>query len=192
MVVIDLDAQRFNNLGKNFEGRTIVGVGFDEDILTRAGVAETDVLCAVTDQDSSNLMIAEVGRRLFGVPYVLARLYNPERTNAYLQLGLDYVCGTTLVAEEMYSKIMAARGKFIESLGNYGIMRFALDLTSLDSDTIRVGDLERDHEIRIVAFERKSDHYCSIPTSESYLHQGDTVVACIRDDLLEEFSIYMS
>jgi len=192
VVVIDINAEKFDNLGSSFEGSTLVGEGFDEDTLIEAGVADADVLCAVTDQDSSNLMIAEVGRKLFEVPYVLARLYNPDRTNAYLQLGLDFVCGTTLVAEEMYSKVMAARGKFIEALGHYCIMRFALDLSSFESNSISVSELEKDHEIRIVAFERKSDHYSSIPTRESILYEGDTVIACVRDDLLEEFSTYMS
>ena len=192
VVVVDTNTERFNNLGSSFEGSTLVGVGFDEDVLIEAGVAEADVLCAVTDQDSSNLMIAEVGRKLFEVPYVLARLYNPDRSNAYLQLGLDFVCGTTLVAEEMYSKVMAARGKFVEAIGHYDIMRFALDLSSYEGDSINVSELERDHEVRIVAFERKSDNYSSIPTRDSVLYEGDTVIACIRDDLLEEFSTYMS
>jgi trk system potassium uptake protein TrkA len=192
VVVVDTNAAKFNNLGPSFEGSTLVGVGFDEDVLTEAGVADADVLCAVTDRDNSNLMIAEVGRRLFGVPYVLTRLYNPDRANAYLQLGLDYVCGTTLVAEEMYSKVTAARGKFIEALGDYNIMRFALNLSSVEADNISVGELERDHEIRIVAFERKSDSLSSIPTRESILYAGDTVIACVRDDLLDEFSVYMS
>lgn len=191
VVVIDTNARQFDNLGTTFEGSTLVGVGYDEDVLTAAGVSDADVLCAVTDQDNSNLMIAEVGRKLFEVPYVMTRLYNPDRTNAYLQLGLDFVCGTTLVAEEMYSKVMAARGKFVEAIGNYDIMRFALDLSSIDGESISVADLERDNEIKIVAFERKSDHYSSTTTRDSILYAGDTVVACVRDDLLEEFSAYI-
>lgn len=192
VIVIDNDATKFDSLDPSFEGGTLVGVGFDEDVLDEAGAADADVLCAVTDQDNSNLMIAEVGRKLFEVPYVVTRLYNPDRSNAYLQLGLDYVCGTSLVAEEIFSKVMAARGKFVEALGDYDIMRFALDLSSHESNSISVGELEREHEIRIVAFERKSDSFSSIPTRESILYAGDTVIACVRDDLLEEFSTYMS
>lgn len=192
VIVVDFDAAKLDSLDPSFEGGTLVGVGYDEDVLREAGVVDADVLCAVTNQDNSNLMIAEVGRKLFDVPYVLTRLYNPDRSNAYLQLGLDYVCGTTLVAEEIYSKVMAERGKFIEALGDFDIMRFALDLSSHDAESVSVGELERDHEIRIVAFERKSDAFSSIPTRESILYAGDTVIACIRDDLLEEFSTYMS
>lgn len=192
VVVIDTDPVHFIDLGSSFEGSTLVGVGYDEDVLLEAGVDECDVLCAVTDQDNSNLMIAEVGRKLFEVPYVLTRLYNPDRANAYLQLGLDYVCGTTLVAEEMYSKVMADRGKFVEAIGDYSLMRFALDLSMHEENSITVGELERDHAISIVAFERKEDGSSSIPNEESILYPGDTVIACVRGDLLEEFSEYMS
>jgi trk system potassium uptake protein TrkA len=192
VVVVDADAAAFDNLDLDYEGSTLVGVGYDEDVLIAAGVEECDVLCAVTDRDNSNLMIAEVGRKLFEVPYVVSRLYNPGRANAYLQLGLDYVCGTSLVADEIHSRIVAAQGKFIEALGNYTILRFALDLSSREEDNVSVKDLERPHEIRIVAFERKDDSLSSIPTQESLLYHGDTVIACIRDDLLEEFSVYMS
>jgi trk system potassium uptake protein TrkA len=191
VAVIDMDAGSFASLGRNFEGRTIVGVGFDEDVLIEAGVEECDALVAVTDIDNTNLMISEVGRKLFVVPHVLARLYNPDRENAYLQLGLDYACGTTLVAEEMYSKIVAGHGSHVDTFGNFEVLRFALDLSTDGQESIRVSELERDHEVRIIAFERKSTGQSSIPSEESVLHAGDLVLACVRVDLIDRFKRYM-
>ena len=91
---IDKNADAFANLGRNFNGSTVQGVGFDEDVLIRAGVEECDVLAAVTQLDNTNLMCAEVANHLFGVPHVISRLYNPDHERAYMQLGIDYVCGT--------------------------------------------------------------------------------------------------
>ena len=104
VVVIDNNPKSFNSLGRSFEGQTIVGVGFDEEILLEAGVEDCDVLAAVTDRDNSNLMIAEVARKLFGVPHVLARLYNPEGRQ-HICNGIGLCLRNPLVAEEMYSKI---------------------------------------------------------------------------------------
>ena len=59
-------------------------------------------MAAVTQSDNSNLMVVEVARRLFHVPHVIARLYNPARERAYMQLGLDYVCGTSLVQKRCF------------------------------------------------------------------------------------------
>ena len=37
--VIDRDPQAFRNLGRNFDGLTVRGVGFDEEVLNHAGAA---------------------------------------------------------------------------------------------------------------------------------------------------------
>mgnify|MGYP003370759259 FL=1 len=81
---VDRNADAFANLGRNFNGSTVQGVGFDEDVLIHAGVEECDVLAAVTQFDNANLMCAEVASRLFGVPHVIARLYNPDHERAYM------------------------------------------------------------------------------------------------------------
>jgi trk system potassium uptake protein TrkA len=191
VAIIDVSEESFKSLSRNFEGQTIVGVGFDEDVLIAAGVEECDVLVAATDIDNTNLMISEVGRKLFDVPHVLSRLYNPDRESAYMQLGLDYVCGTTIVAEEMYSKIVAGHGSHIDTFGDFEVLRFSLDLSSQGVETILARDLERDHEIRIIAFERRDTGQSSIPTPESTLHAGDIVLACVRVDRIDHFKHFM-
>ena len=189
---IDRNADAFANLGRNFNGSTIQGVGFDEEVLMRAGVEECDVLAAVTQLDNANLMCAEVASRLYGVPHVIARLYNPDHERAYMQLGIDYVCGTSLVAEDVFSKVVAGHGSHVETFGECEVLRFSLDLSSCENKkTIRVFELERDHEVRIIAFERGDGSASSIPTRESVLYNGDTVLACVRHDLIPYFSRYI-
>ena len=190
--VVDRNPDAFSNLGRNFNGSTVQGVGFDVDVLQRAGVEECDVLAAVTQLDNANLMCAEVASRLFDVPHVIVRLYNPDHERAYMQLGIDYVCGTSLVAEDVFSKVVAGHGAHVDTFGECEVLRFSLDLSSCENKrTIRVSDLERDHEVRIVAFERGDGSASSIPTSESVLYHGDTVLACVRHDLIPLFSRYV-
>lgn len=190
--VVDRNPDAFSNLGRNSNGSTVQGVGFDVDVLQRAGVEECDVLAAVTQLDNANLMCAEVASRLFDVPHVIARLYNPDHERAYMQLGIDYVCGTSLVAEDVFSKVVAGHGAHVDTFGECEVLRFSLDLSSCENKrTIRVSDLERDHEVRIVAFERGDGSASSIPTSESVLYHGDTVLACVRHDLIPLFSRYV-
>ena len=189
--VIDRNADAFANLGRNFNGSTVQGVGFDEDTLLKAGVEDCDVMAAVTQSDNTNLMVAEVGNRLFDVPHVIARLYNPDHERAYMQLGIDYVCGTSLVAEDVFSKIVSGHGSHLDTFGEFEVLRFSLDLTWTDRRTIRVSELERDHDIRIIAFERGDGSASSIPTRESILYNGDSVLACVRHELIESFSKYI-
>lgn len=189
---IDENADAFANLGRNFNGSTVQGVGFDEDVLIRAGVEECDVLAAVTQLDNTNLMCAEVANHLFGVPHVISRLYNPDHERVYMQLGIDYVCGTSLVAEDVFSKIVSGHGSHIDTFGEFEVLRFTLDLSSRDNaKTIRVSELERDHEVRIIAFERADGSASSIPTPDSLLYAGDSILACVRHDVIAPFSRYI-
>ena len=190
--VIDKNVKAFANVGRNFNGSTVQGVGFDEETLVKAGVEDCDVMAAVTQFDNTNLMCAEVGSRLFGVPHVIARLYNPDHERAYMQLGIDYVCGTSLVAEDVFSKIVSGHGSHIDTFGEFEVLRFTLDLSSRDNaKTIRVSELERDHEVRIIAFERADGSASSIPTPDSLLYAGDSILACVRHDVIAQFSRYI-
>ena len=106
--------------------------------------------------------------------------------------SIDYVCGTSLVAEDVFSKIVSGHGAHIETFGEFEVLRFSLDLSWRENQkTIRVSEMERDHEVRIVAFERADGSASSIPTSDSVLYNGDTVLACVHHDLIGAFSKYI-
>ena len=163
--------------------------------MVKAGVDECDVMAAVTQSDNANLMCAEVASRLFGVPRRrIARLYNPAARSApTCSWAIDYVCGTSLVAEDIFSKVVSGHGAHIDTFGEFEVLRFSLDLSwrELDKRTIRVSEMERDHDVRIIAFERGDGSASSIPTRESILYHGDSVLACVRHELIESFSKYI-
>lgn len=182
--VIDKDPSSFSALGRFFNGSVVQGVGFDEDTLMRAGIETADCVCAVTQRDNANLMVAEVAKRLFHVPHVICRLYNPSHERAYEQLGLDYVCGTTLVAEDMFVKVSSGHGFHIGSFGDFEIMKFSLDLRSNNLESIQVSQLERAHDIHVIAFSRTDGRISSIPSSKSILYHGDSILVCMRHSML--------
>ena len=43
-----------------------------------------------------------------------------------MQLGIDYVCGTSLVAEDVFSKIVSGHGSHIDTFGEFEVLRFTL------------------------------------------------------------------
>ena len=189
--VIDRDPRAFASLGRDFNGATFAGVGYDEDVLMKAGIDECDFLAAVTQSDNVNMMVVEIARRLYDVPHAVARLYNTGHERAYLQLGIDYVCGTALVAEEIFSKISSGLGDHITTLGDCEVVQFALDLSQTRSDYIKVSDLESRHKIRVCAFERADGEISSIPTPSSVLYHGDTVLVALRHGMIPEIAKYM-
>lgn len=102
---IDKNSAAFEALGSDFNGVKIQGLGFDVDTLERAGSEDCDVVVACTQSDEVNLMACEVAKRLCGVDRVIARLYNPTRLEVYEELGIEYICGTTLIAKAILKKV---------------------------------------------------------------------------------------
>lgn len=191
VTVIDRDPASFSNLGSDFNGDKLQGVGFDEDVLIEAGIKSCDAVAAVTQLDNTNLMIAEVCDKLYGIDHVVARLHDPTHERAYSLLGIDYSCGTTLVAEEIFAKLQSGHGSHVKSFGSVEIIQFTLDLRRHARQTIRVGELERPHGARIVAFERADGTSTSIPDEGSILYDGDKLLVCIRSEFLGAFQKYM-
>lgn len=186
VVVIDRNEEAFRRLGSTFNGVTIKGLGFDEEVLEEAGLREADAFAAVTDLDNTNLMAAEVARKLFGVKHVVARLYNPVRERTYQQLNLDYVCGTTLVAESLMEKIKAGHGHHLSTVGNVEVIEFKCSNAVSDK---RVRDIEIDRGFRIAAVLRGSSTF--VPKEDTILESGDIVVAAVKDVSFPKVARYM-
>lgn len=114
VVVIDKDAGSFRRLGGTFNGITLEGMAFDEEVLQEAGISQADAFAAVTNEDNTNLMASEVARVVYKVPSVLSRLYNPEKELTYFKLDVDYVCGTTLVTERIHEQLFQSEDSVVQ------------------------------------------------------------------------------
>ena len=111
--VIDRDPAAFARLGSGFNGITVKGIAFDQDVLRLAGIERCDVFAAVTDSDNANLMAAEVAEHIFGVDRTVARLYDPERESTYKQLGIEFVDSTALAVESLNEIVQSKHDRFV-------------------------------------------------------------------------------
>jgi trk system potassium uptake protein TrkA len=109
VVVIDKTQEALKRLGDTFNGLTMVGNGFDLALLKQVGIEKADAFCAVTDGDNTNLISAQVAKKIFRVPKVLARVYDPQRAHIYAALGLDIISGTMLFSAMLRDKIIESR-----------------------------------------------------------------------------------
>src|SRR4029434_6626285 len=88
ITVIDKNAAAFSRLPPGFEARTMVGLGFDREVLEDAGIKEADAFLAVSSGDNSNILSARVARETHHVPKAIARIYDPMRAGIYERLNL--------------------------------------------------------------------------------------------------------
>jgi trk system potassium uptake protein TrkA len=97
--VIDSDESTFEGLSSDFSGFRIAGDATQLAVLRQAKLKDADVFFATTHGDNVNLMVAQVARKLFNVPQVLARVFDPRREEVYNQLGIETICPTSVAAE---------------------------------------------------------------------------------------------
>lgn len=117
VVIIDKNPTAFKRLGPDFNGITISGVGFDPEILKRAGIERADALAAVTNGDNSNIMVSQIAKKIYNVPRVITRIYDPLRADIYKKFGLNTISTTTIVAQIFRSALLKESSKLEFSIG---------------------------------------------------------------------------
>ena len=107
--IIDTDAYSFRRLPAEFGGNALVGDGMDEDSLKKAGIENTDAFISLTQGDNRNVMAAQIAQRIFKVPRVLCRIYDPLRRELFSSLGIEAFSPTTIFAQMLKEKLEAGK-----------------------------------------------------------------------------------
>ncbi len=101
VLIIDMDEGSFRKLSPSYGGITVVGDATDMQILREADIAKATAVVSVTNNDNTNILVAQIAKEMFHVPHVIARLYDPERECVYHELGIDTICPAVLSAKEI-------------------------------------------------------------------------------------------
>ena len=81
-------------------GRFTVGTALEIDALLEAGIEQAETFIASTNGDNTNLVIAQIAQRRFGVQRVIARVLDPARAAWYAEQGLETICPTQYAISE--------------------------------------------------------------------------------------------
>jgi trk system potassium uptake protein len=151
--VVDRKADSFRRLGDNYIGKTVVGVGFDREVLEAAGVSETTAVAAVTSGDNSNILIARVARELFGAQRVVARIYDPQRAAVYGRLGISTVASVAWTVGRITGDLFPDAGH-----SRWSDPSETIDLHELRTPAAIAGtsiaEFEKQHQVRVVSLNR--------------------------------------
>ncbi len=182
VVIVDRDPLAFNRLGGTFNGVTLVGNGFDPDILKEAGIEKADVFCALTNGDNTNLIAAQVAKKIFAIPKVIARVYDPERAQIYQSLGLDIMSGTILFAAMLRDKIIESRfSSYLIETKDVGVIQIEAKGSLIDQS---IRDINLEGEFQVVAI-KKIDGTI-IPSPSTVLKKNDVIMAIVKTESLDK------
>ena len=86
-------------------GLFTVGHAIEADALEEAGIERADIFIASTDGDNTNLTIAQIAKRGYGVDRVVARIMDPYRAAWYAEQGLETICPTKIAIEQFQTVV---------------------------------------------------------------------------------------
>jgi trk system potassium uptake protein TrkA len=107
VVIIDRNRDSLRRL-THYHGKTIIGSGFDRDVLFQAEANSADALAAVTSGDNSNILCARIARDHYNIKNVVARIYDPARADIYMKLGIPTVATSLWTTQQVKRWLMPA------------------------------------------------------------------------------------
>lgn len=182
VVVIDKNLNSFKRLGSTFNGLTFVGDGFDLNLLRQAGIEKADAFCGLTNGDNTNLVCSQVAQKIFKIPKVIARVYDPRRASIYRAMGLDILSGTTLFASMMRDKIVESRfSSYLIETKDLGVLEIEVK-DNLIGKTIQ--EINMPQEFLVVAVRRLEG--VLIPQPDTVLKPKDILMAVVKVSSLKK------
>ena len=89
ITVVDVDGARLRALQDRLDLRTVTGSASHPSVLAEAGIADADLLIAVTQSDETNLVACKLASTMFNVPRRIARLRASDFLDDDKVLGKD-------------------------------------------------------------------------------------------------------
>jgi trk system potassium uptake protein len=185
VVVVDENPAAFKRLGNRFGGQVEVGTGIDYDVLKRAGAERADGFVAVTDGDNRNVMAALIAQKMFRIPKIVCRIYDPPRGQLYRELGVETFSPTTIgahiIRDRLQDKAYASQPTF-----DFGKQTSLIATVSRAQAGQKIADVEVDGKSRISAIRRMGS--VSVASPNDVLTEGDEIYAVVAPEALSQFA----
>jgi len=188
VAIIDKRPEAFDRLPPGFQAKTIVGLGFDREVLEEAGIKEADAFVAVSNGDNSNIVSARIAREHYHVPKVIARIYDPRRAEIYERLSIPTVASVRWAAQQIQFLLFHGKEELKESFAGGTL----LHLQRLVPDHLvgaAVSSVEEAGAIRVVGVDRGGSGF--IPNETSTFQQGDIAHFVATSEALGNLDVLM-
>ncbi len=182
--VIDSNPDAFRRLGPSFNGTKVTGLGFDQDVLDRAGIDKADAFAAVSSGDNSNIIAARVARETFGIQQVVARIYDPGRAEVYQRLGITTVATVRWTADQVLRRILpadAGEPDFRDPSGTIRLDQIRVNEAWIGQRTVR---FQEQSGSRIAWIDRLGEGM--LPKRDSVIQEGDILHVVMREEHAEK------
>jgi len=182
VVIIDKEQDAFRRLGDTFNGLTLCGNGVNYEFLKTAGIEKAGIFCALTNGDNTNIMAAQIAKKIFNVPRVFARVYDPNRAELFRQRGIEVISGTMLIAKMIRAKILDSKiPTYVGSIGDLELVKIEVKGDLIHKN---VKQCNIPGEFALIAILRKGRSM--LPQPNTVLEEKDILFGLVTIDSLPE------
>jgi trk system potassium uptake protein TrkA len=180
--IIENQASHLAGLQQAFPADIIIdGSGNNPDVLEHAGIRQADVVVAVTGCDETNLVVTNLARFEFHVPYTVARVNNPKNRWLFTpKMGVDISVDQANVIAHLVMEELSL-GEMITLLklrkGQYAIVEERVADNAVAAHH-RIGELKLPPESVISAVLREGE--LVIPHPTTMILPGDEILALVQ------------
>ena len=191
ITIVDSDRERLQYLQDRLDLRTVTGNAAHPSTLREAGLADADLLIAVTQSDQTNLVACKVAHSVFNVPTRIARLRSSDFLESESLLSPEnFAVDYALCPEQVITDYITRLIEFPEALQ---VLSFAGGRVSLVAVRAYAGGLmvgkpikemrshlTGDADARIAAIFRRDR--ALPPTGDTIIEDGDEVFLLAADE----------
>lgn len=194
ITMVERDPAKVKRASEQLDAIVIDGHGASHKTLVSAGVADKDIVAAMTNDDEVNLLACMIAKKL-GSATTIARVRNPELTEedfalSNAEMGVDYVIHPEReTAEAIVRLIRQATATDVIELeeGKIQIVGVRIEMGSrlLRKPLYKLSEEFGDPPMRVVAINR--NQRTLIPRGDNELVPGDHVFAVCGEEFMQKF-----
>jgi trk system potassium uptake protein TrkA len=188
VAVIDKRKEAFERLPPDFNAQTFVGVGFDREILDKAGIRKADAFIAVSNGDNSNIVSARIAREHYHVDKVIARIYDPRRADIYERLNIPTVATVRWAAKQIQFLLFHEREEIRETMAGGSLLHLQVEIPQHLVGK-KMESIESEGEVELIGVDRGGSGF--IPMPGSTFKEGDVAHLVVHRDAQEKFDHLM-
>ncbi|MCM8771509.1 MAG: NAD-binding protein [Candidatus Omnitrophica bacterium] len=181
VVVIDKDEKNFEKLG-DFNGMTIVGDALDIDILKESGIEKADAIAVTTSNDNVNIIIAQIAKKKFKIPRVIARISDPLKDEICKNFGIETINVTSIISslvKDGLTKKLAIK-HLIEN-EDFTIVELKNELFVGK----KIKEINKNGELLIIGIIRNNENF--IPEEDFLIEKNDKIIGITKKNFLNKF-----
>ncbi|MFQ6021441.1 MAG: Trk system potassium transporter TrkA [Acidiferrobacterales bacterium] len=169
VTVVDIDANRLQDLQDRLDIRTVIGSASYPETLRQAGADDADMVLAVTNSDEANMTACQVAYTLFHTPTKIARIRSGDYLSHPEIFAQDAIPVDVIISPE---QIVAA---YIQRLIEYPSALQVLDFAGGRVELVAIKALHGGalvgHELRELG-----DHLPGIDARVAAIYRGDHAI----------------